>query len=71
LYFINLCNPQTGHQLFFPAEAFTFEPTDSADKAHVLQVMEAQREWSTDELAYPDWALQEVLIFPDKDWRKP
>ncbi len=70
LYFVVLSNPQTGVGQIFPAEAFTFEPTHPNDKPHVLRILEAQREWGYDELAYPDWMLQEALMFPDKDPRR-
>lgn len=70
MYFVDVCNPSTGHHQFFPAEAFTFEPAHPDNKPHVLRIIEAQREWDYDELAYPDWMLQEALMFPDKDPRK-
>lgn len=70
LYFMLVRNPQTGIGQMFPAEAFTFEAANPSDKPHVLRIIEAQREWGYDELAYPDWLLQEALMFPNKAPRK-
>jgi hypothetical protein len=70
MYIVDLCDPRNGHHQVFPAEAFTFTPAHANDKPHVLRILEAQRAWQHDELAMPDWQLQEALMFPNKDPRK-